>query len=142
MTIVDIDEEMEKGQEPPPVVSARAVSIDSMALSKHTDPFATREGKTLTWKNVNMTLVRSLLQRILALVFRHIWNEQTNVFSCDGSCEQAAKGEEPERKLLSDVWGEVPNHCTTAVMGPSGAGYVGNVIERSICHSRNRYLLT
>jgi ABC-type multidrug transport system ATPase subunit len=35
---------------------------------------------------------------------------------------QAAKGDEPERKLLSDVWGEVPQKETTAIMGPSGAG--------------------
>ena len=26
-------------------------------LDKHTDPFATREGKTLLWRGVNMTLV-------------------------------------------------------------------------------------
>jgi hypothetical protein len=31
----------------------------------------------------------------------------------------AAKGDEPERKLLQDVWGEVPQKETTAVMGPS-----------------------
>mmetsp|Transcript_28343 Transcript_28343/g.65720 ORF Transcript_28343/g.65720 Transcript_28343/m.65720 type:complete len:589 (-) Transcript_28343:1444-3210(-) len=54
------------------------------------DPFAPRDGKTLTWKNIQMTL--------------------------------AAKGEEPERKLLQDVWGEVPQKETTAIMGPSGAG--------------------
>jgi ABC-type multidrug transport system ATPase subunit len=35
---------------------------------------------------------------------------------------QAGKGKEPERKLLSDVWGEVPKKETTAIMGPSGAG--------------------
>lgn len=29
-------------------------------LDKHADPFATREGKTLLWKDINMTLVRSL----------------------------------------------------------------------------------
>lgn len=29
----------------------------SSTLDKHTDPFAEREGKTLLWKNVNMTLV-------------------------------------------------------------------------------------
>ena len=32
----------------------RAVSV----LDSHDDPFAPREGKTLAWKNVNMTLVR------------------------------------------------------------------------------------
>jgi len=29
---------------------------------------------------------------------------------------------EPDRKLLEDVWGEVPEQQTTAIMGPSGAG--------------------
>jgi hypothetical protein len=60
--------------------------------STRTDPFATREGKTLTWTNVNMTLV--------------------------------GKGGVPDRHLLQDVWGEVPVNKTTAIMGPSGAGYV------------------
>jgi hypothetical protein len=27
--------------------------------SQHTDPFAPREGKTLVWKDINMTLVRN-----------------------------------------------------------------------------------
>jgi hypothetical protein len=27
----------------------------------------------------------------------------------------------PDRKLLDDVWGEVPRKETTAIMGPSGA---------------------
>lgn len=52
-------------------------------LSSHADPFAPREGKTLVWKDINMTL--------------------------------ASKGDEPARKLLTDVWGEVPKRETTAV---------------------------
>jgi hypothetical protein len=60
MTLVDVDLEVEKGQIPPPAISTVAAPADSMVLNKHTDPFATREGKTLTWKNVNMTLVRPL----------------------------------------------------------------------------------
>jgi len=36
---------------------------------------------------------------------------------------QAGKGkDDPDRKLLEDVWGEVPSTQTTAIMGPSGAG--------------------
>jgi hypothetical protein len=54
-------------------------------LDRSADPFAKREGKTLLWRNVNMTL--------------------------------AAKGKDPERQLLNDVWGEVPGHETTAIMG-------------------------
>ena len=54
-------------------------------LDSHVDPFAEREGKTLVWKNVNMTL--------------------------------AATKKDPERKLLDNVWGEVPRRDTTAIMG-------------------------
>ena len=34
------------------------LSRNESMLEGHTDPFAPREGKTLVWKNVNMTLVR------------------------------------------------------------------------------------
>ena len=33
------------------------VKRKSSMLDRHDDPFAQREGKTLTWHNVNMTLV-------------------------------------------------------------------------------------
>ena len=36
-------------------------------LDGHTDPFALREGKTLIWKNVNMTLVRLQFMRVMLL---------------------------------------------------------------------------
>ena len=36
--------------------------------------------------------------------------------------EQKGQKDEPDRKLLQDVWGEVPEKQTTAIMGPSGAG--------------------
>jgi hypothetical protein len=95
-------------QEPPPssriVAKSFASALTStvteqkeveLALpSTRTDPFAKREGKTLTWTNVNMTLT-------------------------------GKRGkDEPDRQLLKDVWGEVPVTKTTAIMGPSGAGYV------------------
>jgi ABC-type multidrug transport system ATPase subunit len=70
--------------------SGKNFSRNESTLDSHDDPFAPREGKTLTWRNVNMTL--------------------------------AANGDDPERKLLDNVWGEVPPKQTTAVMGPSGAG--------------------
>ena len=52
------------------------------------DPFAEREGKTLTWTNVNMTLAAG------------------------------KKDGEVSRELLDAVWGEVPAKQTTAIMGP------------------------
>ncbi|CAB9512460.1 Putative white-brown complex homolog protein 30 [Seminavis robusta] len=85
-----------------PVAKAQAVGLYDSAKKSHeddmphtaghhtADPFAPREGKTLVWRDVNMTL--------------------------------AAKGSDPDRKLLDTVWGEVPKKMTTAIMGPSGAG--------------------
>lgn len=35
---------------------------------------------------------------------------------------QKGQKDEPDRKLLDDIWGEVPAKETTAIMGPSGAG--------------------
>lgn len=40
----------------------------------------------------------------------------------DQSLQRGKKGGDPERKLLDNVWGEVPERQTTAIMGPSGAG--------------------
>jgi ABC-type multidrug transport system ATPase subunit len=45
-----------------------------------------------------------------ALVWRHV------------NMTLAAKGDQPKKKLLDEVWGEVPPRETTAIMGPSGAG--------------------
>lgn len=68
MTLVDVDLEIEKSEgaaEVEPVVAAvKATKVSDQGAvdlpSIHTDPFAAREGKTLTWKNINMTLVSSL----------------------------------------------------------------------------------
>lgn len=40
----------------------------------------------------------------------------------DVSMTLSAKGDNPERKLLDNAWGEVPKRHVTAIMGPSGAG--------------------
>ncbi|KAL3916033.1 MAG: hypothetical protein SGARI_008054, partial [Bacillariaceae sp.] len=61
----------------------------SYHLSKRDDPFAKREGKTLLWSNINMTL-----------------KAQSN--------KNGTMGE--EKKLLADVFGEVPHGQTTAIM--------------------------
>ena len=74
MTLVDVDLEIEKSEtaaEVEPVVAAARSTVTKGSEhepavaaadlpSIHTDPFAAREGKTLTWKNINMTLVSSL----------------------------------------------------------------------------------
>lgn len=67
------------------------VSKKSSVLEASEDPFAHREGKTLLWRDINMTLA-------------------------------GKKESDPDVKLLQGVWGEVPDHKTTAIMGPSGAG--------------------
>ncbi|KAL3907555.1 MAG: hypothetical protein SGILL_008825 [Bacillariaceae sp.] len=67
----------------------------SVVLSSREDPFAKRSGKTLIWSDINMTLKAK-------------------------SNRNGTMGE--DRKLLSNVFGEVPAGQTTAIMGPSGAG--------------------
>ena len=71
MTLVDVDLEMEKSEGAAEVERIAATTskasdhavVPTMTAadlpSIHTDPFASREGKTLTWKNINMTLVSS-----------------------------------------------------------------------------------
>lgn len=63
------------------------------AVFDDSNPFAPRAGKKLTWTNVNMKVVKPVKGK--------------GMF---------------EKKLLLDVWGEVPNREITAVMGPSGGG--------------------
>lgn len=46
---------------------------------------------------------------------------QTNRFTPADILQTAKKGQ-PAKKLLNDVWGEVPKTETTAIMGASGAG--------------------
>lgn len=59
--VLDVDTgDVEKGSHSP--VLDRGVSV----LAAHDDPFAPRAGKTLTWKNVNMTLVCYALVSLFA----------------------------------------------------------------------------
>jgi hypothetical protein len=39
------------------VEAIKSLKHEESVLDRHTDPFATREGKALVWKNVNMILV-------------------------------------------------------------------------------------
>ena len=75
-------------------------------LESSADPFATREGKTLTWRAVNMTLSSSS-------------SSSSSSSQSDNNNNSAALD---RRILLDNVWGEVPQQQTTAIMGPSGAG--------------------
>ena len=38
-------------------MNSQKLNRGESVLDRHTDPFAPREGKTLVWRNVNMTLV-------------------------------------------------------------------------------------
>jgi hypothetical protein len=55
MTIVDVDAEVEKAEHG--ALPPNRLHRESSLRNIYTDPFAAREGKTLTWRNVNMTLV-------------------------------------------------------------------------------------
>lgn len=60
------------------------------------NPFALRLGKTLSWRNVSMSV----------------------------PSKKVSKGNEKNEfeHILKNVWGQVPKHAITAVMGPSGSG--------------------
>jgi hypothetical protein len=115
--VYDTDDEVE------PVVLQHQMSTGMP--SQYTDPFAPRKGKTLVWKDVNMTIVR-----IVGSTEFHCFAEILTLVARILLSIQAGKGDMPERKLLADVWGEVPPHNTTAIMGASGAGYV-DVVSRT-----------
>lgn len=58
-------------------------SKQSSTLDTHDDPFAAREGKTLVWKNVNMTLVGCGGLVLLGRVLKDDWIFLTNPFYFD-----------------------------------------------------------
>ena len=117
--IVDTDE---------PVVTKELHDVDVEVappmdgLSKSDDPFTPREGKTLIWKDINMTLVSQKLFLLEVLAILQAESLLTTTVLLTALSQASGKAGEPEKKLLSDVWGEVPAHKTTAIMGPSGAG--------------------
>jgi ABC-type lipoprotein export system ATPase subunit len=57
------------------------------------DPLRPREGRDLMWRHINMTLIGN-----------------------------KKKSNEPNKKILDNVWGDVPSKQVTAIMGPSGSG--------------------
>jgi hypothetical protein len=51
--------QLASSSEPIPATNnAIEVGIEASVLDARDDPFAPREGKTLLWRNINMTLVR------------------------------------------------------------------------------------
>jgi hypothetical protein len=52
-----------------PIVQRKMTSKKSSMLAVSDDPFAPREGKTLLWRNVNMTLVRVRLALLWYMYF-------------------------------------------------------------------------
>ena len=117
--IVDTDE---------PVVTKELHDVDVEVappmdgLSKSDDPFTPREGKTLIWKDINMTLVSQTASSRSSGHSSKLNALLTTTVLLTALSQASGKAGEPEKKLLSDVWGEVPAHKTTAIMGPSGAG--------------------
>ncbi|KAL3927626.1 MAG: hypothetical protein SGARI_005269, partial [Bacillariaceae sp.] len=63
------------------------------------DPLRPRQGRDLMWRNVKMTLG-----------------------STESSRRCRKKEEMPEKRILDNVWGDVPSKHVTAIMGPSGSG--------------------
>jgi hypothetical protein len=70
---IDMNDIVPVAKAPPPPPNPRhqgaVVDVEAGAFGSSDDPFAKREGKTLTWKNINMTLVRvSICLSVLALM--------------------------------------------------------------------------
>lgn len=55
-------------------------SRKTSTLDKHTDPFAEREGKTLLWKNVNMTLVSFDEEIVVDPVWFFVTDKRSHLF--------------------------------------------------------------
>lgn len=78
------------------------------------NPFTPRKGRTLQWRNVQMTVD-----------------------------EKASKGDDKteteKRIILDNVWGQVPAGETTAVLGPSGSGKSSllNVLSGRVMSGQN-----
>jgi ABC-type multidrug transport system ATPase subunit len=99
-------------------VTTKSDDSSLTSLDPHTDPFAKREGKTLMWRNVNMTLVSSITV-LFADNHNLRLNKKTHVIA---TLKQLNRGKKPNKKILDNIWGEVPANETTAIMGASGAG--------------------
>jgi hypothetical protein len=50
-----------------------------------------------------------------------------------------AHGDEPEKKILANVWGEVPKRQVTAVMGPSGSGSKSAYSNNEFMYDTGKY---
>jgi hypothetical protein len=101
MSPKDADTDVEAGVQKPTLVPRK-----SSVLATSDDPFALRDGKTLLWKDINMTL-------------------------------KGEKGE-PDKKLLEDVWGEVPEKVSYSYCCSSSGQ---SVVMQSSC-SKNKYLIS
>ena len=76
----------------------------SRRLSVRANPFSARSGKKLTWRNVNMELVKG------------------NSRGCGCSPKNVAQSDDNNKFILQQCWGEVPEKEVTAIIGPSGSG--------------------
>eukprot|EP00934_Nitzschia_sp_Nitz4_P007740 Nitzschia sp. Nitz4//scaffold217_size45653//33438//35463//NITZ4_007227-RA/size45653-processed-gene-0.21-mRNA-1//1//CDS//3329542246//7730//frame0 len=81
---------------PEEYLASKKDNPDTEAGFEVADPLEPREGRDLVWKNVNMTLTLPTKNK-----------------DADGK---------PVKKILDNVWGEVPQGQITAIMGPSGSG--------------------
>ena len=96
-------------------------------LSSHDDPFAPREGEKVSSQWVTLHWCFSWPHYIVALfdrLFRFFWKilGKTLVWKDVNMTLTPRSADEAPKRLLENVWGEVPKQETTAIMGPSGAG--------------------
>lgn len=101
--------------------TAVAVGNDIEIVGMNSDanrinPFVERESRSLTWKNVHLTLVRDLLVIPNPIYF------SKGISHVSLNSRKVGTRYRQEKKVLDNVWGEIPERKTTAIMGSSGAG--------------------
>ena len=84
------------------------------------DLFQPREGRDLTWSNLNVTLLGAPTSNKCSCC-KEAEQEPDNV-SINNNNNNNHKTAEADRKLLDGAWGEVPAKQVTGIMGPSGSG--------------------
>ena len=107
----------------PPVSSSTLVAAATAATAA--SPFAKRAGHYMHWKNIHMTVPVEIIVEE---------KEEATDTPKDSSSSSTTKPQQPQsqqKAILNHVTGSAPSGQVTAIMGPSGSGYVPYIIQYS-----------
>lgn len=111
------------------------VARKSSTLDRHDDPFAQREGKTLTWRQVNMTLVSILVmcvvvvllgRRVYAVCTSRSWSSPSShhsqINTTSGCHQEGRRTKAPSGRVgRSSQEGDYSNHGPVRCVREAGA---------------------